>query len=90
MTESPSGTYTYSTTVNRPGAITINVIKYTSGGVLLEYYSNPAMTGASQTNSREPTINFNWGTGNIFGGVFDNVGIKVILNFKIYYRCILN
>lgn len=76
MVDNGDKSYSYSTTVARPGDITINVLKYTKGGAYTEYYLNQAGTGthAYQDISRE--IDFRWNSGTIIYGKSDDVGIK--------------
>ncbi|CAI2364405.1 unnamed protein product [Moneuplotes crassus] len=68
--------YTYSFSSPRPGNITINVYKYTSGRIWTEYYPNKAMTGVSELQEYTSTINHNWGTGNIYNSKQSYIGIK--------------
>jgi hypothetical protein len=70
MTDNGDNTYTYSTTVARPGDITVNVLKYTLG-VYNEYFTSTDYSGTVAKQNISSDINFNWGTGDIFTGARD-------------------
>jgi hypothetical protein len=82
MTDNGDNTYTYSTTVTRPGDITINVLKYTSGGAYSEFYTNLGSTGTNSYQNISTDINYNWGSGDVFPGNSDTVGAKFY--FRVY------
>ena len=75
------GTYYYTYSVSRPGAITISVILYTLGGVYSEYYTNPSSTGNNAYNTTTETqINFSW-AGNVFLTYSTNLSAKYYFRF---------
>jgi hypothetical protein len=82
MTDNGDNTYTYSTAVTRPGDITINVLKYTSGGAYSEFYTNTASTGTRNNQNISTDINYDWGSGDIISGFSNNIGAKFY--FKVY------
>ncbi|CAI2380290.1 unnamed protein product [Moneuplotes crassus] len=77
-----SGVYSYTYTVTRPGDITINVIRYQSGGILYEYFPNRFGTGTRELTSYENDINVNYGTGIIYGTREDYASIKMHFRFQ--------
>ena len=82
MINNSDGTYSYSTTITRPGRVTVRVFRYLPGGVQFEYYANNLLTGIPQLIRTEPNIYFNWGTGAIFNGRSDDVTIKIFFRIK--------
>lgn len=82
MTDNSDGTYSYSYTVNRPGKITVSVYMYTQGGVYNEYYPNNNYNVNNGKNNITSTLNFDWGSGNIYGGVSDDVSAKYFFIIK--------
>ena len=82
MTDNRDGTYTYSFSVSRPGQITISLLHYTLSGVYQEYFPNNALSGNNGSNGTTSQINFNWGGGNVYGSISDNVSAKFYFRFK--------
>ena len=69
------GTYSVSFDVHRPGKINVNIIKYTQGGVYADVYSNANWEGGLKSLSLS-NIDFDWGSGSVFGQSNDNVSSK--------------
>jgi len=59
MIDNRDKTYSYNYTVDRPGDITINVIKYNLGKVYAEYYPNTAWSGNNNHRDNLTQIFFN-------------------------------
>ncbi|CAI2376582.1 unnamed protein product [Moneuplotes crassus] len=76
-----SGVYSYIYTVSRPGAITINVIRYRNGKILYEYFPNKSGTGTRDQISYESAINTDFGTGAIYGSRSGYASIKMHFRF---------
>ncbi|CAI2386605.1 unnamed protein product [Moneuplotes crassus] len=82
MTDNGDGTYTSTISVTRPGKITINVFKYTQGGVLVEYYSGTTYSGGVQHAEIRGDLNIDYGSGNLFGSTSDSVSAKMYFKLK--------
>ena len=76
------GTYTYSTTVSRPGIITVITRKYTQNQIYTEYYANQVFSGANAWTTTSSQINFNWWLGAVFGSYYDHVSVKFFFLLK--------
>jgi len=61
------GMFSYSTTITRPGRITLNVIRSIIG-VKAEYYNGRPNPGTPVKTIYHNNINFAYGTGDIFPG----------------------
>ena len=72
MTDNGNNTYTYDYTINKPGDITINILKFTSNKVRVEYFPSKALTGENKKIELVDNIDFNWGFGAIYYSVSNN------------------
>ena len=82
MTDLGNGKYEYSYSVSLNGEITILVSKPTTLGVYVEWYGNDIWTGPITYTQYFPTINQDWGLGDVVPGRSDDVS-------GIYYTQIL-
>jgi len=82
MNDDGEGKYSYSYTVSRPGEITINVLKYTQNGVYGEYYPNKSWSGTHRHQNISGRLSLNWGGGNVYSNVYDNVGAKYFFKLR--------
>ncbi|CAI2360768.1 unnamed protein product [Moneuplotes crassus] len=82
MTDNGDGTYTSTISVTRPGKITINVFKYTQGGVLVEYYSGTTYSGGVQHAEIKSDLNIDYGSGNLFGSTSNFASAKMYFKLK--------
>ena len=82
MTDNSDGTYSYSTTIARPGKITVSVFRYAPGGAQFEYYANSGWFGLPDLIQTEPEINFPWGSGVIFGTWGGASSIRIYFRMK--------
>ena len=82
MTDNSDGTYSYSTTIARPGKITVSVFRYAPGGAQFEYYANSGWSGLPDLIQTEPEINFSWGSGVIFGTWGGASSIRIYFRVK--------
>ena len=76
MTDNGNNQYSYTYSVARPGKITISVLKYVGGRIYQEYYPSTNVALLSDYSSYSTDINKDWGTGVLYNGRYDNVGIK--------------
>ena len=81
MIDHRDGNYSRIYVSNRPGTITIYILEYTQGNVLAEYYNNTSWTGDVQYSSYHPEINFDWGQGDIYPNVKDQVWVQFYFRF---------
>lgn len=81
MTDTGGGVFTYSTTIARPGDVTVNVYKYFQGGAYTEYFNNFNYQLPIAFTNVSTDINYDWSTGIIFNSVYDG---SAKFYFKLY------
>ena len=82
MVDNGGGTYTYTHTVDRPGEITVNIIKYTQGGVYSEFYDNLDFIGVNAHTTISSDLAFDWDWGDVYPGEQDDLAAKFYFRFK--------
>ena len=75
-------TYSYSFLVDKSGNITVNVIKYTQGGVYAEYYPNTSLTGDNEHQNITDDLINDWHTNIVFGSYDNQLGAKYYFRLK--------
>lgn len=73
MYDNLDGTYSYETSFNLSGTVTVSVLLYTNGGVSVEYFPNSDWSGAPSLVQYNQTINTAWYSGTSVGGIRDNL-----------------
>jgi hypothetical protein len=82
MTDHGNGNYSYSYTVNNDGMLTIAVLLMQQNTILVEYYPNYSLSDSPTATFWESTINYNWGSGSVFGLGSDSVSLRFTSYFK--------
>jgi hypothetical protein len=80
MTDNGDNTYSVTTTITRPGDVTLYIRRYTQGGVYNEYFSSFDWSGTSEYWNITSTLDHYW------GGIIFNTYSDASANFyfKIY------
>ena len=82
MNDDGGGTYSYSYIIGRPGDVTVNILKYNQNKIYSEFYPNRARSGPSQYQNFSDDLSNDWGEGNVYNNVEDDVGAKYFFKLK--------